>query len=104
MPDRRRHRGPHPQDDAAVAPAQHGVLREALSDLCWLLGRGCRCAALELVGNRYELRARQRLAALRCACTDAARALRLAHLGAAGAARRHLAIDGFNCVVMLDRP
>jgi hypothetical protein len=104
MPDRRRHRGPHPQDDELFAPAQHGVLREALSDLCWLLDRGYSdVAALELVGNRYELRARQRLAVQRCACTGAARALRLAHRVSSEALRgRDLAIDGFNCVVALE--
>jgi hypothetical protein len=104
MPDRRRHRGPHPQDDELFAPAHHGVLREALADLCWLLGRGYSdVAALELVGNRYELRARQRLAVQRCACADAARAQRQARRVSSEALRgRDLAIDGFNCVVTLE--
>lgn len=104
MPDRRRHRGPHPQDDELFAPAQHGVLREAVADLCWLLGRGYSdVAALELVGNRYELRARQRVAVQRCACSEAAAALRLARRVSSEALRgRDLAIDGFNCVVTLE--
>jgi hypothetical protein len=104
VPDRRRHRGPHPADEELFAPEQHAVLREALADLCWLLGRGYSdVAALELVGNRYELRARQRLAIQRCACSEAARAHRLAHRVTGEALRdRELVIDGFNCVVTLE--
>lgn len=104
MPDSRRHRGPHPADEELFAPAQHPVLREALADLCWLLGRGYSdVAALELVGNRYELRARQRLAIQRCACSEPARAQRLARRLTGAALRdRDLAIDGFNCVVTLE--
>jgi hypothetical protein len=104
LPDRRRHRGPHPADEELFAPAQHAVLREAVADLCWLLGRGYSdVAALELVGNRYALRARQRLAVQRCACSDAARAHRLSRrLTGASLRDRDLAIDGFNCVVALE--
>lgn len=104
MPDRRRHRGPHPADEELFAPARQAVLREAVADLCWLLGRGySEVAALELVGNRYALRARQRLAVQRCACSDAARAQRLARRVEAASLRdRDLAIDGFNCVVTLE--
>jgi hypothetical protein len=104
VPDRRRHRGPHPADDELFAPAQHAGLRDALSDLCWLLGRGySEVAALELVGNRHELRARQRLAIQRCACAEAAAAHRLARRVRSEALRdRDLAIDGFNCVVTLE--
>jgi len=104
VPDRRRHRGPHPADQELFAPAQRAVLREALVDLCWLLGRGYSdVAALELVGNRYELRARQRLAIQRCACSDEARAHRLARRVTGESLRdRDLAIDGFNLVVTLE--
>lgn len=49
----------------------------ATSDLSWLLGREySMVSALKLVGDRYQLRERQRLAVMRSACSDAARVRR----------------------------
>ena len=63
MPDRRKHRGPHPEDARLFAPEVWPLLREATADLCWLLSRGyADKSALRLVGDRYELVARQRAA------------------------------------------
>ena len=62
MPDRRNHRGAHPQDRLLFAsdPAEPD-LRRATSDLNWLLTRGyASVSALKLVGDRYALYARQR--------------------------------------------
>ena len=71
MPDTRSHRGPHPEDHRLFAPETLGVLREAASDLNWLLNRGYPgTAAQKLVGDRYQLAARQRTAVARCACSD----------------------------------
>ena len=79
MPDQRAHRGAHPEDDGLFAPAVLPALREAVLELSWLLSRGySEASALKLVGDRLALRARQRMAVLRCACTDAQRALRVA--------------------------
>lgn len=62
MPDRCKHRGPHPADRDLFAPPQHAALAQAVADLSWLLGRGYgEVAAIDLVGDRYGLRARQRL-------------------------------------------
>ncbi|WP_428262549.1 DUF434 domain-containing protein [Haliangium sp.] len=104
MPDRRRHRGRHPADQALFAPERLPALHEALDDLCWLLGRGYSDkAAIALVGDRYQLRTRQRIAIRRCACSDSARSARLARKRDLDAVRdRELAIDGFNCVVTLE--
>lgn len=71
MPDRRGHRGPHPEDAELFSPANLGRLREAVSDLCWLASRGyAEVSSLKLVGDRYHLTARQRLAAARCVCSE----------------------------------
>lgn len=78
MPDRRKHRGMHPQDARLFAEAELPRLQAAVADLSWLLTRGYPPdAALKLVGDRYRLRARQRLAVARCACSDQQRADRL---------------------------
>ena len=68
MPDRRVHRGPHPQDAKLFSPAQLPVLQQATRDLSWLFSHGYSIdASLKLVGDRYQLNARQRLAVARCA-------------------------------------
>lgn len=70
MPDRRQHRGPHPEDHELFSPAAYPRLLTAFSDLCWLLDRGYALpSSLKLVGDRYHLAARQRLALERSACT-----------------------------------
>ena len=75
MPDRRAHRGPHPEDARLFAAEVHPALRRATGDLCWLLSRGyARESSLKLVGDRYGLLARQRIAVARCACSDEAAA------------------------------
>ena len=71
MPDTRSHRGPHPEDDRLFAPEAIPTLRKAVADLNWLLSRGYPpVAAQKLVGDRYQLAARQRTAVTRCACSD----------------------------------
>ncbi len=71
MPDKRSHRGPHPEDAELFHPDQWPRLVGATGDLCWLLSRGyAPTSALKLVGDRYQLAARQRTAVGRCACSD----------------------------------
>ncbi len=71
MPDRRTHRGPHPEDHRLFAPDVWPVLRQAAADLCWLLERGyAEPSSLKLVGDRYNLVARQRVAVARAACAE----------------------------------
>lgn len=70
VPDRRKHRGPHPEDRHLFDAARRPHLLAAFADLCWLLDRGyAMTSSLKLVGDRYELSARQRLALERSACT-----------------------------------
>ena len=104
MPDRRRHRGPHPADAALFADDALPGLRTAVDELSWLLARGYRMnSALALVGNRHGLRERQRLAVQRAACTDGERDARAARrLTTAELAGRALAVDGFNVVIAIE--
>lgn len=63
------HRGPAPKDARLFAERQLPALRAAANDLCWLLDRDYASrSALELVGNRYSLTTRQRMAVSRYAC------------------------------------
>jgi hypothetical protein len=104
VPDRRTHRGAHPGDAEAFAAEALPELRGAAADLSWLLSRGyARASALKLVGDRYQLHARQRLAIGRAACSDQALARRLpgrVALEALGGACVHL--DGFNVLTTVE--
>jgi len=104
VPDRRKHRGPHPEDVRLFAPETHAALRRAVADLCWLLSRRyAQKSALKLVGDRYGLVARQRVAVGRCACGDADRQRRRAHQAAADQLPgRPLWLDGYNVLTTIE--
>ncbi|NQT12874.1 MAG: DUF434 domain-containing protein, partial [Planctomycetes bacterium] len=73
-------------------------------DLCWLLSRGyVNPSALKLVGDRFGLRARQRTAVGRAACSDEDRAGRERHrIDAGQLAGRALWIDGYNVLTTIE--
>lgn len=104
MPDKRLHRGPHPQDEQLFAPEWHPALRAAIADMQWLFERAYTDkAVLKLVGDRYRLRERQRRALARSCCTPAqaadrhSRCLTIAEVPATG-----LWVDGFNLLILLE--
>jgi len=103
-PDRRRHRGAHPEDARLFADERLAALRVATAELSWLLGRGYQPkSALKLVGDRHSLRERQRLAVSRAACSDESRERRRAAcLDAPGVEGAGLIVDGFNLVITLE--
>lgn len=71
MPDNRKHRGRHPHDEELFAAEVHPRLREAVKHLGWLLTRGYALpSSLKLVGDRFTLTERQRLAVARSSCSD----------------------------------
>jgi len=104
MPDKRHHRGPHPQDAELFARERWDDLRAAVSDLSWLLSRGyAQPSALKIVGDRYNLESRQRMAVMRCACTDRQLADRTARrVGLHTLAGKNLAIDGYNVLTTIE--
>ncbi len=82
--------------------AAEPALRSAVVDLAWLLDRGYSDrSALKLVGDRYALRARQRVAVRRCCCTDAERVDRWSRR-VDGVFGRPLWIDGFNLLTTVE--
>jgi hypothetical protein len=101
VPDKRRHRGAHPEDPRCFGPAQVETLRSAASELSWLLDRGYPPAAtLELVGNRHALVHRQRAALARGTCAAGrARERRSRALPWYELRGLSLAVDGFNCLI-----
>lgn len=104
MPDRRQHRGPHPQDREQFARTCDERLRAAASDLSWLLTRGYSIdSSLKLVGDRYQLTARQRLAVSRCACSDEELKRRTRHeVSPAQLSGQRLWIDGYNLLTTIE--
>jgi hypothetical protein len=104
VPDRRRHRGAHPEDRELFSPARQPQLRAAVADLAWLLTRGyAGTAALALVGDRHRLDARQRLAVRRATCSDPQRADRARRrLAPAEVRGRPLWVDGFNVLITIE--
>jgi hypothetical protein len=104
VPDKRKHRGRHPKDDEAFGPAAVPELKRAMAHLCWLLDRGYPPnSTLKLVGDRFHLIERQRLALMRSACTAAAaRARQQRALAAAALAGMRLAIDGYNVLLTVE--
>ena len=104
MPDSRTHRGPDPRDADAFGPETRAALREAVADFSWLLGRDYSLAsALKLVGDRWSLTERQRMAVRRSACPDTLLALRLRHrMGSPDLCGQPLAVDGFNVLTTVE--
>jgi hypothetical protein len=102
MPDGRKHRGPGPQDREWFSPEVCPGLIQATSDLSWLLSRGyAEPSSLKLVGDRYRLVERQRVAVMRSACSDESLARRHANRLSDFHARA-LRIDGFNLILTLE--
>jgi hypothetical protein len=103
-PDRRRHRGAHPEDARLFDDVWLAALRVATSELSWLLGRGYQAkSALKLVGDRHSLRERQRLAVARAACAEAScRRRRASRLDGAEVAGEDVVVDGFNLIITLE--
>jgi hypothetical protein len=104
MPDSRKHRGPHPQDLSIFADDVAPVLETAARDYSWLLSREYPPdASLKLVGDRFGLVARQRLAVRRASCSAAQALARSAkQLQPPEVSRRTLEIDGFNLLTTVE--
>jgi len=104
MPDTRRHRGPHPEDAGLFASACWPTLQAATADLSWLLSRGyAEHSSLKLVGDRFQLVERQRIAVMRSACSDQAlQGRRQTQRPAERLACQRLDIDGFNVLTTIE--
>ena len=104
MPDKRTHRGPHPADEKLFAPDAIPNLQLATADFSLLLTKGyAEKSALKLVGDKFSLTERQRLAVMRSACSDQhlvsrnRRCVALKNL-----ADQEIAIDGYNVLITIE--
>jgi hypothetical protein len=103
-PDTRQHRGPHPADKQLFSDQQLPALHSAAGDLSWLLTRAYSLkSSLKLVGDRYNLKERQRLAISRAACSDSQLEHRRASRIPIDKIRdESLVIDGFNLLITIE--
>jgi len=95
-----KHRGLAPEDKIFFEAGRLEKLRQAVVDLTYLLRRGyAHKAAAELVGNHYQLMARERLALIHAAweCESRRSPIRPEDLQG-----RKLCIDGFNVLITLE--
>jgi hypothetical protein len=86
------------------APEFWPRLQRATAELSWLLSRGYATpSAVKLVGDRHDLNQRQRVAVMRCACSDAARSDRQSRqLPVEAIAGKPLLIDGYNVLTSIE--
>lgn len=104
MPDKRTHRGPHPEDAKLFNRQTLPTLQRAVADMSWLLSAGyADKSTLKLVGDRYALTTRQRLAVMRCACSDTQREYRHAHqIPPETVAGQPIILDGYNVLITIE--
>lgn len=104
VPDTRTHRGPHPEDGRIFAAQVLPSLRAAVDDLGWLLDRGyAQASSLKLVGDRYDLMKRQRVAAARCGCAASDEQARRRRMVVPREVRgRELWLDGYNVLTTIE--
>jgi hypothetical protein len=104
MPDKRTHRGPHPADEKLFAAGAISNLRTAIADFSLLLTRDyAEKSALKLVGDRFSLTERQRLAIMRSACSDQQFASRNQRcIALENLAGQSIAVDGYNVLITVE--
>ena len=104
MPDKRTHRGPHPRDVKLFSPATIADLRSAIADFSLLLTKGyAEKSSLKLVGDRFSLTERQRLAIMRSACSDQElKSREKREIKITEVANQPIVIDGYNILITVE--
>lgn len=104
MPDKRKHRGPHPLDHKIFDQESLLKLKKAMKDLNYLIDKDYSLnAALEIVGNRYQLVKRQRKALSLNICPNKIKLQRLARNKELTLCKGEtIYIDGFNFLITLE--
>lgn len=104
MESRGRHRGKNPRDESLFTVNQRESLIEAASDLAWLLEKSYPLdASLKLVGDRFQLRDRQRLAVGRATASPSNVAKRHAKcIDRSSLEGQAVSIDAFNVVLTIE--
>ncbi|MBN2590491.1 MAG: DUF434 domain-containing protein [Sedimentisphaerales bacterium] len=104
MPDKRTHRGQHPSDAKLFAPEVIPQLRCAAADFSLLLSKGyAEKSSLKLVGDKFSLTERQRLAIMRSSCSDQQLASRKqCCVDIKNITEKSVAIDGYNLLITIE--
>ncbi|MHC4949512.1 MAG: DUF434 domain-containing protein [Planctomycetota bacterium] len=104
MPDKRTHRGPHPEDAQLFTARTLPTLQKAVADMGWLLSRGyADKSTLKLVGDRYALTKRQRMAIMRASCSDSQLDNRTRkQISPDRMESQPLMIDGYNLLITIE--
>lgn len=99
-----RNRGKQSCDDKCFASDWQSILTLALDDICYLLSKGyAEPSTIELVGNRYKLNKRQRMALKRVCCSNQAIEKRNNSLiDVDNLKGKIVEIDGFNLLILLE--
>jgi len=100
-----RNRGKEASDDRLFGDQKmQEKLKEAVKDMCYLLGRGfAEKSSLQLVGNRYKLNARQQRALQGMSASEEQTVIRTQRSISINNLRNNtLAIDGFNLLIILE--
>lgn len=104
MPDRRTHRGPHPEDANLFDASHHAALRRAMEEHAYLLSRGyTEASVLQVVGNHHNLTQRQRMALRRSGCSDESLSRRRkSHTPLSRCRGGPVGIDGYNLLITIE--
>jgi hypothetical protein len=104
MPDKRKHRGPHPEDERLFAETNTPVLIRAVQDVSAILSMGYPSkGTLKLVCDRFSLTQRQRLAVMRSACSDQHLAVRRQkQIKFENLTDQPIILDGYNVLITIE--
>lgn len=99
-----RNRGKKSKDDKIFGPRWIPIFKEAVDDYCFLMTRGyAENSIQEIVGNRYRLNSRQRMAIRRIGSSrQSIEARSQKEVSAQDIAGKALEIDGFNLLILLE--
>jgi len=104
MPDKRAHRGPGPADGKLFSEKALADLRTAVADYSLLLTKGyAEKSSLKLVGDKFSLTERQRIAVMRSACSDQQLELRKSReIKIEELVGQAIALDGYNVLITIE--
>lgn len=104
MPDKRKHRGANPQDNELFGSEKLPLLRQAAADFSLLLTKNYpQNASLKLVGDKFALTDRQRLALMRSCCSNQDRDFRISRQVQANQLEgQAVLIDGYNLLITIE--
>ena len=104
MPNRQKHRGQHSNDPKIFNEKWIPSLNEAVDDLSFLLSRGYTDnPAIKIVGDKFKLTKRQRMAVWRAACKNEALIQRkTTRIAPSQLKNKEICVDGYNMLINIE--